>query len=54
MYLWIEAMEEPFWHFEGVTSGLHDTPEHLRIPLKAAKCCQGAINDKLLQNIVEL
>jgi hypothetical protein len=54
MFLWIEAMEAPFWHFEGVASGKHHAPEHLRLPLNTAKCCQGTINDMLLQNMVEL
>jgi hypothetical protein len=54
MYLWIEAMELPFWHFEGVKSGMHHAPEQLRLSLKTAKCCQGTINNMLLQNMVEL
>jgi hypothetical protein len=29
VYLWIEAMKAPLWHFEGVTSGAHNAPEQL-------------------------
>ncbi len=53
IYLWIEAMKASLWHFEGVTSGAHNAPEQLRLPLNAAEGCHGAINYMCLQNMIQ-
>ena len=52
-YLWIEAMKAMLWQFEGVTSGAHNAPKQLCLPLNTAKCSQTAIHYMSLQNMIE-
>lgn len=53
-YLWVKSVKSMFWQIKWITSGTHDAPAQVWLPIHTSKGTQGTINNMRLQDMIQL